>query len=441
MSRRDHPSSVATPSAAHLQIREFVAPMKRSQRVFVGAISFVLVASSSLGSAGAAINPNGGDLGGSGSTPTTSPKTTGPQGDYAVQAYAQEKGVSHAVAAERLVDLGRLTAYANERRRGRDFSAFRVVDTPSGPEGQLASTTVAGESFDETNSVRLFPARIPEAEFPQLSAALVEKARASGIADVSSVTIDPFTGDLTVWKRVGAQGPGIDTPELMRELRQVEPRLREASKVTVRSEPTSRPVMGGQKAVRNTSFLWFWSQQVAECTTAFGLYWAGGPASGYLTAGHCEGNSGWSVNGNSVTTYYDRTVGGYKDRVVLRANGASWWVWNGQRYEDMAAWATHIYNGAFYCMLSRRQYGQQCGSITAVNVSITGPEGQVWASRGSTNQKGIRGDSGGPVWQPYAGAGSESVPAGTVEAADFNGDRAYFLALDDQLAGTGWVLL
>lgn len=91
-------------------------------------------------------------------------------------------------------------------------------------------------------------------------------------------------------------------------------------------------------------------------------------------------------------------------------------------------------------MLSRRQYGQQCGTITAVNIGIdTGGGNFVWTTRGSENQKCIPGDSGGPVWQPRSG--TTSIPAGTVEAHNDTTDRCYFLALDDQMRDIGFTLM
>lgn len=54
----------------------------------------------------------------------------------------------------------------------------------------------------------------------------------------------------------------------------------------------------------------------------------------------------------------------------MEAGGASWLVFNGTQDEDMAAVPTHIYQGGFYCMYSRRKYGRNCGTVTGFNVPV-----------------------------------------------------------------------
>jgi hypothetical protein len=122
----------------------------------------------------------------------------------------------------------------------------------------------------------------------------------------------------------------------------------------------------------------------------------------------------------------------------MEANGASWLVYNGIFEEDMAAYPTHIYDGSFYCMYSRRKYGQNCGTINGVNFPVTDSGVTTYTTRGGPSQKCIPGDSGGPVWQPRSGM--ESIPAGLVEAKD-DTDQCYFTALDDDLSNSGFRLL
>lgn len=104
--------------------------------------------------------------------------------------------------------------------------------------------------------------------------------------------------------------------------------------------------------------------------------------------------------------YWDRVRNTYLDRLVMEANGASFFVNNGAFEEDMASFPTHIYNGSFYCMYSRRQYGQNCGTINGVNVPVTDSGITTLTTRGGPSQRCIPGDSGGQsgsrgtAWSP-----------------------------------------
>lgn len=361
-----------------------------------------------------------------------------------MQAYAREKNVSIEKATTDLQTMRQLSASADARRSDPSYSGFRVVETPSGLEGQLALTSQDSPAFDAERSLRLVPSPIPEREHSDVAAKLTNIAKQRGVPDASTVTIDPFSGHVTIWRRPPVQDNRTTahqsaSPELRRDLSQVDPRLPSDLSASIELEPTSRQVEGGRPAYRNQSFLWYFNTTISQCTTGFGVADYAYGDSGYLTAGHCSGYSGWQINGYNVNWYVFRSVGGYQDRVYMVAGGAVWWVYNGSFYEDMASYPTHIYQGVYYCSYSRLGSGLQCGTISQVNVPVTGPNGTVYTSKGGSSQWCVPGDSGGPVWQP---GWYESAPAGLVDATiPDEGYRCLFVALDDQLAGTSLSLL
>lgn len=364
--------------------------------------------------------------------------------NYAAVAYAKQKNVSMEVAARRLEELQALTKYADEQRGLPGYAGFKIIETPDGPRGQMAKTSLTNEDFDQDGKIQVFASSVAEADFLELSTTLTALAQESGIFDASAVTVDPFSGELTVWRQstdrsaaptsmalLEKDKAAVSAPYLREIFAKSDSRISPSAEVKVRIVPDNEPVRGGQKAVRNVDGL-------PECTTAFGMIWQG--QGGYLTAGHCSGSSNWSINGNNVITYYDRIVGGYQDRVIMRANGASWLVQTGAGFEDMAAQPTHIYSGGYYCSYSRKQYGQRCDTVTSQNVPVNVFGQTVFVTEGGFNHKCVGGDSGGPVWQP--GFTSASIPAGTIEAGNQgNADRCAFLALDDQMIGSGFTLL
>lgn len=252
---------------------------------------------------------------------------------------------------------------------------------------------------------------IPENDAPNVSAKLTEKARASGIGDALATAVDAFTGDVTIWRQASSQQsqPTPADAALKKQLRQAEPRVKENASVTIRVAENAAPVKGGQRAIRNTSFWYFWHQTVAECTTAFGMAYQdqAGLHTGYLTAGHWPKNSGWSVNGNGVRTYWDRAVGGYVDRVIFEANGASWLVWNGIFNEDMESYPTHIIRvPSTACCLVVSMASSVAQSLRSTLVSIQaavtlcGPPGGLRTRSAFQATAGGRSGSLGPGRRP-----------------------------------------
>ncbi len=381
-----------------------------------------------------------------GSSPITVPGNSQPMStDYASAAYAAEKGVSIESARAEMNQISELTAFADFQRGQGHFSGFRIVRTASTPQGELAVDSINSSSLESLPSnVRLLTGSITEKAAVALNEPMTARAQMSGVPDAVASTVDPFTGDVTVWRRqtVGNAPEGDISPadDLLPALRETAPQLKSTASVFVRFEPRAGVAFGGKPATKTSSFF-FYNRTVSECTTGFGVGYndAAGFHGGYLTAGHCAGNSGWKANGNSVSTYWDRLRNAYADRLIMEAGGASWLVFNGTQDEDMAAAPTHIYQGAFYCMYSRRKYGRNCGTVTGVNFPVEDSGITTFTSRGSINQNCIAGDSGGPVWQPRSGL--EALPAGLVEAASGGDGQCFFTALDDDLAGSGFALL
>lgn len=186
-----------------------------------------------------------------------------------------------------------------------------------------------------------------------------------------------------------------------------------------------------------------------ECTTAFGAWSsAGGGTWADLTAGHCylASGGGWTVwPSGSVQSYNAVSAGGYQDRVFMESPQVSYWTWTGSGtgWQDMSSNPGHIYNGAYYCHFSREQYGRRCGNIQGVNHVVTDSSLgiTVFTTRGNAAQGMLctSGDSGGPVFQPRLYA--EYWVSGTIEAGNLTTDECRYLALDDQMAGSGFSLL
>lgn len=210
--------------------------------------------------------------------------------NHAVVAYAKQKNVSATRAAAELRLMHNMTSFADSHRADADFAGFRVIETPNGIEGQLATTSHGLQGFDSTRNVRTLPAAVSESERLSLFSELAAVARANGVPDASAVTVDPFSSELTVWRRPQLperSGPMPAEEALRLSLLRSEPKLAADSTVTVRIEPTSRPATGGQAALRSSNFLWFFNLKNNQCTTGFGIINYTFPSStrGYLTAG------------------------------------------------------------------------------------------------------------------------------------------------------------
>lgn len=158
-------------------------------------------------------------------------------------------------------------------------------------------------------------------------------------------------------------------------------------------------------------------------------------ASGYLSAGHCTSSGTFSINGNTSIAELDRAVGGYLDRVVYEAAGASWLVQiTRTRHVDMAVTGNHhIFLGVWYNHWGQGSTANRGGTITAVNVPGGSPT--RWMSISTANCQS--GDSGGPV---YRFESRQRVPKGVISAFSLVNNDCAYVSLGDQLAGTSWTL-
>jgi len=183
-----------------------------------------------------------------------------------------------------------------------------------------------------------------------------------------------------------------------------------------------------------------------DCTSGFGMYNNNNGQVGYLTTGHC-GTGSWKVRNVTSSAVEQRSVGGYQDRQIIRANGGSCQVATtysptaGTVYTDMSSVGTQVYNNTYYCTYSAQTRKQSCGNT--VDYNIPSPNNTLaW----ETTARCKPGDSGGPFWRPVTGG--ESRPAGIVKGGDTSiapdSDGRYacnFMKLIDQIPTGGWVLL
>lgn len=367
----------------------------------------------------------------------------------AVEQFAREYGLTLDRAWEALIEQAELTDYADSVRSLPGYGGFRVTMASTGEvRGVLAVTDPSAITVPPGLPVTLVVAALPESSIPSFSAAMTATLSQEDLqAPVVAVTYDPFQGEVIVWSSARSRAIAVaDVTTIGVALQRALPSPLRSARVRVDTAPSAGYSYGGLKEFKTGSFLWFhWTS--GQCTSAFGVVKSiGGTLTGdYLTAAHCKvlGGTGWkvahpSLGNQTVNAYYNSSFGGYKDRIVFQANGASYLTkTSSSTTEDMTVTATHIYVGTWYCHYGSRSNVQQCGTIQQVNVPITDQGYTVYASLQQYGRTCIAGDSGGPVWRP----GSPSTPAGTIEGYSIPDSTCMYLALDDQLSGSGWVLL
>ncbi len=367
----------------------------------------------------------------------------------AVEQFAQDYGLTLDRAWAALTQQAKLTDYADGIRSSvPGYAGFKVTMTPTGEaRGVLAVLDPSTIEVPADLLVTVIPATLPESSIPSFSAAMTATVNQGDLQSVvEGVTYDPFQDTVIAWVSSSDSARAqTDTPTIVDALRQSLPSSFDATSIRVDVAPSTSYNYGGLKEFKTSSFLWFhWTS--GQCTSAFGVVKSigGSLTGGYLTAAHCKvlGGTGWKIahpsGDKTVNAYYNQSFGGYKDRIVFQAAGASWLTkTSSSTTQDMAATATHIYKGTYYCHYGSRSNVQQCGTIQQVNVPVTDQGYTVYTSLQQTDKTCIAGDSGGPVWRP----GSPSTPAGTIEASRNSDRTCMYLALDDQLSGSGWTLL
>ncbi len=425
-------------------------PGRLSRRLLaLVAAAALVIATLAVGSAGARERPGLSEATTATTVPDEAPVEAADRDALrpAVEAYMAEKGVSFDEAVAQLQEMAELTGFADTVRAKDGYAGFKIETTAAGVSGVLALTPGARVRVPAGLDVTTAPARLAERDLPAFSDSMRSQLEAAGVQHVVAVTYDPFEDEVVVWRAdvpaasldarsaVAAQTRSLLGPEFAR------------TPVRFATATMTDASWGGQDEEKYGHFLWFhWES--GHCTSGFGVskLISGVWKYGYLTAGHCRelGGTGWKVlrgpNTYTVVGYHNKTLGGYKDRVVFEAGGASYLVKvSPASNQDMVSTPTHLYQGSFYCHYGSNSNDQDCSTLNAVNVPGSYAGYSFWFFEAGTAATCIKGDSGGPVWQPnypYS-----SIPAGLIEASYQDNDQCLYLSLDDNLAGSGWALL
>lgn len=357
----------------------------------------------------------------------------------AVELYAAEVGVSLSTAWRMLLKQNELSEYAMTVRDLPEFAGFKLETFGEQITGMLALTDTSVVIVPKGVPVSVVEARMPREAIPAFSEQQTVRLEAHGVRDVVAVTYEPFNDEVIVWldsesdETLGARQSQLETALAST----LDPELLDAL-IRLERVPELSLNYGGRKVNRLV-------QSWKHCTTAFGV---GKVINlelrfGFLTAEHCRkelGPNTWRVllpSGSAVITgYHNASFGGYRDRVIMEGPGVSPLTNTGQMgIQNMGKVPAHIFLGQWVCHYGWASNWARCGWIAAINVPVVTDHGTVFVSQ---NMDGIycqAGDSGGPVWRP----GSPAIPTGTIEAGvPFQG--CGYLALDDQLAGSGWLL-
>lgn len=367
-----------------------------------------------------------------------------------IEDYAAASGLPAEKAESELNELDSLTAAADELRRSDDgYAGFRIVGHGEKLMGEYATTNSTIRQTDPRISV--VTSSLSREDLPRFSDQMSELARQAGMSDTTAVTVDFFDATMIIWSDrlpgpdssdvpARAEGTGNEIADFRDKVAETE--FSAISPMPIRHETAPHATLnrGGMKLYSPNPWYFTWWVPDTECTSGFGASYGNRGAD--LTAGHCEGGP-WkkAVTGLGefpIPTAWDRSKGGYQDRVFMENTSASYVTYTGTYLnQDMDSVPTHIYLGAYYCHYSRKGYGTRCGYIEKVNVPVT--DGfTVFTTQGDAGMKCKGGDSGGPVFAPRLYA--PFWPAGTIEAGKFD-DTCLYLALDDQMAGSGFSLM
>ncbi len=335
-----------------------------------------------------------------------------------------------------------------------NYSGFRLRSTPDGPRGVLA---IAGAPPRMDNpKIEIVKSRLSAVDLSKLHTASSKippfrDGVVIGNVRLQAVSYDPFDDNfITHYLSINDSAkngvrPGTPSENIRSIARSLaaEAGLKEGEEMLERVvEGPAHLSSGGLTVTTNSSFFWgFYTESLSKCTTGFGVYSPQGNWD-YTTAAHCQSAGVNNVNSFPIYSIHSRRFGGYQDVMMLRGNGAYWTTQtNPGVFEDMDSDIGHIFQGTYYCNYGMKTAARQCSVVASVNQPVPGQGTTIFTSKSFTSRcRG--GDSGGPVWQP---AFPESKPAGMIDAAlqlapDGSG-YCGFVALDDQLNGTGWVLL
>lgn len=347
---------------------------------------------------------------------------------------ARQRGVSlEKVTADTAVG-DRLAAFGTDQRAS--FKGY--LDFRFEPDG-LSATWIVEDWAANTALAVVRTAKVPvtvrssaksAARQSEENARVAEILRANnGGANVLGVTYDWFTERYQI-----AIGPNNSADAMKVNVAAKTPALSSVLGVPFKGDVSvsSEGFYGGLRETRTDGI---------KCTSGFGV-WTPVLAKGvYLTTGHCDWGT-WLVNGQSGPAAWVETST-YVDRMTINANNASYLVRvSPTQVVDMQAVADHIFLNNWYCHFGKSSDEQSCGTVYAQNTPYNSAPGVI--TRASLSSARCKpGDSGGPVWAPGSLRPSGLIASGDTSVAPDSKGRwpCKYVALDDQLAGTGWSML
>lgn len=364
--------------------------------------------------------------------PGSNPLPDMPVLDMEVESFASGMDVDLETARSMLESQQTLVEFAQSARLEFGYSGFEVVNEPPNVRGVLAVTDPERVVVPDGLPVTVIRASISEVQMADFGSTHTQLLREL-LPTVQAVTYSPTSDIVYIWATETDLSPA-DQKAIGEFLKVKSPEVFRSATIQFRIGETGSFNYGGLKE----------SKAGGTCTSGFGGHRVinGVLTGGYITAGHCRaiGGVGWSVvhpTGNKVVNGYHSllvSTWGYQDRVVFLAASSSFLVRITPAVAvDMSATAGHIVLGTHYCHYGASSNVQRCGTIQEVNYPIVGGGYTVLASRTSVTCQG--GDSGGPVWRPI----NPRIPSGLISGGTPAGQCLY-VALDDQLTGTGWVL-
>ncbi len=338
-----------------------------------------------------------------------------------VAGLAEAMDMSLDQAAEMLELQGELDAFIEPLSRAPEFVDYRG---PFAEEGALLIVEPGAENLfsDLPQGLAVRPAELNRGDRAVAQDEAETLARVAADSAYRDVSYDPFDNSYTVWVVAGSRTTALAS-RLESDLAHLE--TNPGAGVNV-EETQMASAKGGQKmSVTGQGF----------CTSGFGINTFMGGA--YLTAGHC-GIHTFVINGNTSTFVLGRTVGDYKDREAVIAGGSSKYVQvtpRGTNGVDMENSVGHIYLDNWYNSFGQGSMLNVGGIILNVNVRS---QFGTWVSESEATGC-ASGDSGGPVYY-YRPSDGKRFPKGLIAAVDVVNGHCGYVALDDQLVGTGWTL-
>lgn len=311
-----------------------------------------------------------------------------------------------------------------------DGNYVDVGFTPDGLRGELlvepGSIAIFASAAERMNVTE---ARANNDQRERILRDAVDRGRASVGAGFVGASYDAFENKLLV---VLDRDRSDDSSAAKLEAETEIARSAIGSSIEVRRVKSTPRFHGGQSAYNSTTG--------GGCTTGFGVSTSSG--TGYLTMGHC-GSGTWNINGNVSSSVIGTDIGSYHDCEAIIAPGASWMTKISPSSEvDMDNNPLHIYLNGSYCHFGQASFNMSCGTITAVSIPVPGPPTTYAFQSTATCRPG---DSSGPVWKletNFVHTPRGMIIAGDQTVAPVNGNwPCQYVAMDDQLSGTGWTLM